>query len=76
MSQPTSSLTRDRAFLPCARAVANEEDGPVDIWSREERDRHISRTKTRPETTVAPGWEQYPSAYVVRPTLTSARCRC
>ena len=73
MSQPTSSLTRDRAFLPRARAVANEEDGPVDIWTREERDRHISRTKTRPETTVAPGWEQYPSAYVVRPTLTLAR---
>ena len=41
--------------------------------SREERDRHISRTLTRPETTVAPGWEQYPLAYVVRPTLTSAR---
>ena len=66
------SLTHDRAFLPRARAVANEEDGPVDIWTREERDRHISRTKTRPETTVAPGWEKYPSAYVVRPTLTSA----
>ena len=73
MSQPTSSLTRDRAFLPCARAVANEEDGPVDIWSREERDRHISRTTTRSETTVAPGWETYPLAYVVHPTLTSAR---
>ena len=73
MSQPTSSLTRDRAFLPRARAVANEEDGPIDIWSREERDRHISRTITRLETTIAPGWEQYPSAYVVRPTLTSAR---
>ena len=72
MSQPTSSLTRDRAFLPHARAVANEEDGPVDIWTREERDRHISRTITRPETTIAPGWEQYPSAYVVHPTLTSA----
>ena len=57
----------------CACAVANEEDGPIDIWTNEERDRHISRTKTRPETTVAPGWEQYPSAYVVRPTLTSAR---
>ena len=73
MSQPSSFLTRDRSFLPRARAVANEEDGPVDIWTNEERDRHISRTKTRPETTVAPGWEQYPSAYVVRPTLTSAR---
>ena len=73
MSQPSSSLTRDLAFLPRARAIANEEDGPVDIWSCEERDRHISRTITRPETTVAPGWEQYPSAYVVRPTLTSAR---
>ena len=73
MSQPSSFLTRDRAFLPRARAVANEEDGPIDIWTREERDRHISRTKTRPETTVAPGWEQYPSAYVVHPTLTSAR---
>ena len=73
MSQPASSLTRDCAFLPRARAVANEEDGPVNIWSREERDQHISRTITRPETTVAPGWEQYPSAYVVRPTLTLAR---
>ena len=73
MSQATSSLTRDRAFLPRARAVANEEDSPIDIWTREERDRHISRTKTCPETTVASGWEQYPSAYVVRPTLTSAR---
>ena len=73
MSQPTSSLTRDRAFLPRARAVANEEDGPIDIWTCEERDHHISRTITHPETTVAPGWEQYPSAYVVHPTLTSAR---
>ena len=73
MSQPSSSLTRDRVFLPRARAVANEEDGPVDIWTNEERDRHISRTKTRPETTVVPGWEKYPSAYVVHPTLTSAR---
>ena len=73
MSQPSSSLTHDRAFLPRARAVANEEDGPVDIWTNEERNRHISRTKTRPETTVAPGWVQYPSAYVVHPTLTSAR---
>ena len=73
MSQPSPSLTRDRAFLPRACAVTNEEDGPIDIWSREERDRHISRTLTRPETTVAPGWEQYPSAYVVRPTLMSAR---
>ena len=57
MSQPTSSLTRDCAFLPRACAVANEEDGPIDIWSCEERDRHISCTLTRPETTVAPGWE-------------------
>ena len=73
MSQPSSSLTRDCAFLPHAHAVTNEEDGPVDIWTREERDRHISRTITRPETTIAPGWEQYPSAYVVHPTLTSAR---
>ena len=73
MSQPTPSLTRDHAFLPRARAVANEEDGPVDIWSCEERDRHISRTLTCPEMTVAPGWETYPSAYMVRPTLTSAR---
>ena len=73
MSQPSSSLTRDRAFLPRACAVANEEDGPVDIWTREERDRHISRTITHPETTVAPGWETYPSAYVVHPTLTLAR---
>ena len=73
MSQPSSSLTRDRAFLPRARAVANEEDGPVDIWTNEGQDHHISRTKTQPEMTVAPGWEQYPSAYVVRPTLTSAR---
>ena len=46
MSQPTSSLTHDRAFLPHAHAVANEEDGPIDIWTREERDRHISCTKT------------------------------
>ena len=73
MSQPTSSLTCDHAFLPRARAVANEEDGPINIWSREERDRHISCTITCPETTVAPGWETYPSAYVVRPTLTLAR---
>ena len=73
MSQPTSSLTCDRAFLPRAHTVANEEDGPIDIWTREERDRHISRTITHPETTVAPGWEQYPSAYVVRLTLMSAR---
>ena len=73
MSQPTSSLTHDHAFLPRARAIANEEDGPIDIWSCEERDRHISHTITRPEMTIAPGWEQYPSAYVVRPTLTSAR---
>ena len=73
MSQPTSSLTHDHAFLPRACAVANEEDGPIDIWSREEQDRHISHTITCPETTVAPGWEQYPSAYVVHPTLTSAR---
>ena len=73
MSQPSSSLTRDCAFLPRAHAVANEEDGPIDIWSHEERDRHISHTITRPETTVAPGWETYPSAYVVRPTLSSAR---
>ena len=72
MSQPSSSLTRDRAFLPRAHAVANKENGPIDIWTREERDRHISRTITRPETTIAPGWEQYPSAYVVRLTLTSA----
>ena len=72
MSQP-SSLTHDRAFLPRARTVANEEDGPIDIWTCEEQDQHISRTKIRSETTVAPGWEQYPSAYVVRPTLTSAR---
>ena len=73
MSQPTSSLTRDRAFLPHACTVANEEDGPVNIWTHEERDCHISRTITRPETTVAPGWEQYLSAYVVRPTLMLAR---
>ena len=73
MSQPTSSLTRDRAFLPRACAVANEEDGPIDIWSCKERDRHISRTLTCPETTVASGWEQYPLAYVVHPTLTSVR---
>ena len=73
MSQPTSSLTRDHAFLPRARAVANEEDGPIDIWICEERDRHISRTITCPETTIAPGWEQYPSAYVVHLTLMLAR---
>ena len=73
MSQPTSSLTHDRAFLPRARAIANEEDGPIDIWTREERDHHISHTSTHPEPTVASGWEQYPSAYVVRLTLTSAR---
>ena len=73
MSQSSSFLTRDRAFLPRARAVANEEDGPINIWTNEGQDCHISRTKIRPETTVAPGWEQYPSAYVVRPTLTSAR---
>ena len=71
MSQPTSSLTHDHAFLPRACAVANKEDGAVDIWSREDRERHISRTITRPETTTVLGWEQYPSAYMVHPTLTS-----
>ena len=73
MSQATSSLTHDCAFLPHTRAVANEEDSPIDIWTHEEQDCHVSHTITRPETTVVPGWEQYPPAYVVRPTLTSAR---
>ena len=63
MSLSLSSLTNDYS-LPCSHIIGGDE-GPTNIWSREDRSHHISYHVTCPETTVVQGWDCYPSVYVV-----------